>query len=86
MLLMSTLNMMRCSSYEHMAMNLTRLGLAAATIGKYLQGFAAALVVLIIGASQSRQHGKSEIDLISHLPHSLFDVGSGRISIVTVNT
>nr|GEU42034.1 ribonuclease H [Tanacetum cinerariifolium] len=42
------------------------------------QGFAAALAILITGASQSRQHGKSE--------PSLFDVGSGRISIVIVNT
>ncbi|GKB68742.1 hypothetical protein Tco_0930154, partial [Tanacetum coccineum] len=65
-------------------------------------GFTAALAVLITGASQSRQHdtlvrlpmdirlkidlGKSVGDLTSHLPQSLFDVGSGRISIVTVNT
>ncbi|GKB49563.1 hypothetical protein Tco_0900316 [Tanacetum coccineum] len=49
-------------------------------------GFAAVLAVLITGASQSRQHGKSEPDLTSHLPQSLFDVGSGRISIVIVNT
>ncbi|GJY19636.1 hypothetical protein Tco_0391127 [Tanacetum coccineum] len=49
-------------------------------------GFAAALAVLIIEASQSRQHGMSEPDLTSHLPQSLFDVGSGRISIVIVNT
>ncbi|GKC32281.1 hypothetical protein Tco_1039575 [Tanacetum coccineum] len=65
-------------------------------------GFVAALDVLITGASQSRQHdtlvrlpmdirltidlGKSVGDLTSHLPQSLFDVGSGRISIVTVNT
>ncbi|GJZ68811.1 hypothetical protein Tco_0632361, partial [Tanacetum coccineum] len=67
-----------------------------------VEGFAAALAVLITRASQSRQHathvrlsmdirlkidlGKSLGDLTSHLPHSLFDVGSGRISIVTVNT
>ncbi|GJS83488.1 reverse transcriptase domain-containing protein [Tanacetum coccineum] len=51
-----------------------------------LEGFAAALAVLITGASQSRQHGKSEPDLTSHLPQSLFDVGSGRISIVIVIT
>ncbi|GJT39282.1 hypothetical protein Tco_0939147 [Tanacetum coccineum] len=49
-------------------------------------GFAAALAVLITGASQSRQHGKSELDLTSHLLQSLFDVGSGRIFIVIVNT
>ncbi|GKB89054.1 hypothetical protein Tco_0961326, partial [Tanacetum coccineum] len=35
-----------------------------------LQGFAAALAVLITGASQSRQHGKSEPDLTSHLPRA----------------
>ncbi|GJU04874.1 reverse transcriptase domain-containing protein, partial [Tanacetum coccineum] len=62
----------------------------------------AALAVLITGASQSRQHdtlvrllkevrlkinlGQSVSDLISYLPQNLFDVGSGRISIVTVNT
>ncbi|GJU09409.1 hypothetical protein Tco_1131805 [Tanacetum coccineum] len=51
-----------------------------------MEGFTAALAVLIIGASQSRQHGKSESDLTSHLLQSLFDVGSGRNSIVTVNT
>ncbi|GJX14656.1 ribonuclease H-like domain-containing protein [Tanacetum coccineum] len=34
------------------------------------KGFAAALAVLITGASQSRQHGKSEPDLISHLPRA----------------
>ncbi|GJT17101.1 hypothetical protein Tco_0875807 [Tanacetum coccineum] len=51
-----------------------------------LLGFAAALAILVTRASQSRQHGKSESDLISHLPQSLFDVGSRRISIVTVNT
>nr|GEW52015.1 hypothetical protein [Tanacetum cinerariifolium] len=43
-----------------------------------LAGFTAALDVLITGASQSRQHDKSE--------SSLFDVGSGRISIIIVNT
>ncbi|GJY75748.1 hypothetical protein Tco_0480864 [Tanacetum coccineum] len=49
-------------------------------------GFAAAQAVLITGASQSRQHGKSESDLTSHPPQSLFDVGSRRIAIVTGNT
>ncbi|GJV85782.1 ribonuclease H-like domain-containing protein [Tanacetum coccineum] len=44
------------------------------------------LLVLFTGTSQSRQHDKSESDLTSHLPHSLFDVGSGRISFITVNT
>ncbi|GJS60828.1 hypothetical protein Tco_0655612 [Tanacetum coccineum] len=44
-------------------------------------GFAAALAVLVTGASQSRQHE-------SHNPPTadLFDVDSGRISIITVNT
>ncbi|GKA09858.1 uncharacterized mitochondrial protein-like protein [Tanacetum coccineum] len=65
-------------------------------------GFAAALAILITRASQSRQHdtlvrlpmdirfkidlGKSVGDLTSHLSQSLFDIGSGRISIVTLNT
>ncbi|GJX49560.1 hypothetical protein Tco_0276405 [Tanacetum coccineum] len=86
-------------------------------------GFAAALAVLVTGASQSRQHGKSESDsyylsdyvvnsftgtslihielhhrffpVDTSLIHiesrksptkSLFDVGSSRISIFTVNT
>ncbi|GJS38942.1 retrovirus-related pol polyprotein from transposon TNT 1-94 [Tanacetum coccineum] len=40
------------------------------------------LLALFIETSQSRQHDKSESDLTSHLPHSLFDVGSRRISIV----
>ncbi|GJW60721.1 hypothetical protein Tco_0110056 [Tanacetum coccineum] len=64
------------------------------------QGFIAILAVLITGASQSRQHdtllrlpmdirlkndlGKSVGDLTSHLPQSLFDVSSGRISIVII--
>ncbi|GJY87237.1 hypothetical protein Tco_0501865, partial [Tanacetum coccineum] len=33
-------------------------------------GFAVALAVLIIEASQSRQHGKSEPDLTSHRPRA----------------
>ncbi|GJY93287.1 reverse transcriptase domain-containing protein [Tanacetum coccineum] len=64
------------------------------------QGFTATLAILITGASQSRHHntlvrlpmdirlkidlGKSVGVLTSHLPQSLFDVGSGRISIVIV--
>ncbi|GJV90047.1 hypothetical protein Tco_1533985 [Tanacetum coccineum] len=47
------------------------------------------LLVLITGASQSRQHiDTSLIDIESRKPptKSLFDVGSRRISIVTVNT
>ncbi|GJX89032.1 hypothetical protein Tco_0341046 [Tanacetum coccineum] len=56
---------------------------------KYRLGFAAALAILITGASQSRQH--VDISLIHiesrNLPTAeLFDVDSGRISIVTVNT
>ncbi|GJR18595.1 hypothetical protein Tco_0967122 [Tanacetum coccineum] len=65
------------------------------------EGIAAALFVLITEASQSRQHDtlvrlpmdirlkidlENQSDLTSHLPQSLFDVGSGRVSIVTVNT
>ncbi|GJS47731.1 hypothetical protein Tco_0597852, partial [Tanacetum coccineum] len=59
---------------EHVAMNLARHRLDAATVEKTcslefkrisLTGFhsyAAALSVLVTGASQSRQHGKSESD------------------------
>nr|GEV22801.1 copia protein [Tanacetum cinerariifolium] len=44
--------------YENVAINLTRLGLAAGHHREYLHkwGFAAALAVLITGASQSKQH------------------------------
>ncbi|GKA64037.1 hypothetical protein Tco_0763643 [Tanacetum coccineum] len=70
-------------------------------------GFAAALAVLVAGTSQSKQHGKSELDsyYLSDYHHffpvdtslihieshksptkSLYDVGSSRISIFTVNT
>ncbi|GKA99981.1 hypothetical protein Tco_0827975, partial [Tanacetum coccineum] len=44
-------------------------------------GFAAALAVLINRASQSRQHKSRKPPTAE-----LFDVDSGRISIVTVNT
>ncbi|GJX17552.1 probable calcium-binding protein CML36 [Tanacetum coccineum] len=44
-------------------------------------GFAAVLAVLVTGASQSRQHESRKPPT-----KSLFDVGSRRISIVTVNT
>ncbi|GKC29919.1 hypothetical protein Tco_1037213, partial [Tanacetum coccineum] len=47
------------------------------------------LLVLFTGASQSRQHvDTSLIHIESHKSptESLFDVGSSRISIVTVNT
>ncbi|GJT68911.1 hypothetical protein Tco_1020391 [Tanacetum coccineum] len=67
------------------AMNSIAASRVSATNGVW-QGFAAAQAVLITGASQSRQHGKSESDLTSHPPQSLFDVGSRRIAIVTGNT
>ncbi|GJX01629.1 hypothetical protein Tco_0185542 [Tanacetum coccineum] len=54
----------------------------------WAMGFAAALAVLIIGASQNRQHGvTSLIRIESHKSPtmSLFDVGSSRISIFIVN-
>ncbi|GKD43288.1 hypothetical protein Tco_1267933, partial [Tanacetum coccineum] len=44
-------------------------------------GFAAALAVLVTGASQSRQHESRKSPT-----KSLFDVSSRRISIFTVNT
>ncbi|GJY00120.1 F-box protein-like protein [Tanacetum coccineum] len=51
------------------------------------QGFAAALAVLVTGASQSRQHDKSELDKSYKSPIAeLFDVESERIYIFTVNT
>ncbi|GJX00345.1 hypothetical protein Tco_0184258 [Tanacetum coccineum] len=60
-------------------------------------GFAAALAVLVTGASQSRQHESHHrfFPVDTSLIHiesrksptkSLFDVGSRRISIFTVNT
>ncbi|GJW58005.1 hypothetical protein Tco_0104736, partial [Tanacetum coccineum] len=42
--------------YEHVAMNLDTLGISCTNCREYLQGFAAALAVLITGVSQSRQH------------------------------
>ncbi|GJR00288.1 hypothetical protein Tco_0523272, partial [Tanacetum coccineum] len=61
------------------------------------EGFAAALAVLVTGASQSRQHESHHrfFPVDTSLIHiesrksptkSLFDVGSSRISIFTVNT
>ncbi|GJZ83987.1 hypothetical protein Tco_0649160 [Tanacetum coccineum] len=50
------------------------------------------LLVLIIGTSQSRRYNKSESDSLIHIEShksptaELFDVNSGRISIVTVIT
>ncbi|GKC45483.1 hypothetical protein Tco_1063205, partial [Tanacetum coccineum] len=94
--------------YEHVAVNSTRHGLDIATIGN--PACLAALAVLVIRASQSRQHDtlvrlpmdirlkidlRKSVDVLmslihiectSHLPQFLFDVGTGRISIITVNT
>ncbi|GJT57725.1 hypothetical protein Tco_0992779 [Tanacetum coccineum] len=61
------------------------------------QGFAAALAVLVTGASQSRQHESHhrffpvdtsliQIESRKSPTKSLIDVGSRRISIFTVNT
>ncbi|GJS04530.1 hypothetical protein Tco_0321038 [Tanacetum coccineum] len=53
------------------------------------QGFAAALAILVTGASQSRQHvDTSSIHIESRKSptKSLFDAGSSRISIFIVNT
>ncbi|GKC02193.1 hypothetical protein Tco_0993803 [Tanacetum coccineum] len=44
------------------------------------------LHVLVTETSQSRQHDKSESNLASHLSQHLFDVGTRKISIVTMNT
>ncbi|GJT32668.1 hypothetical protein Tco_0923087 [Tanacetum coccineum] len=63
----------------------------------FFKGFAAALAVLVTGASQSRQHESHHrfFPVDTSLIHiesrksptkSLFDVGSRRISIFTVNT
>ncbi|GKE84633.1 hypothetical protein Tco_1558375, partial [Tanacetum coccineum] len=46
--------------YEHVAMNRDSSGISCTNHQEYMQGFAAALAVLITGASQSRQHGMSE--------------------------
>ncbi|GJZ83211.1 hypothetical protein Tco_0648384 [Tanacetum coccineum] len=61
------------------------------------KGFAAALAVLVTGASQSRQHESHHrffpvdtslihIESRKSPTESLFDVGSSRISIFTVDT
>ncbi|GKD72194.1 hypothetical protein Tco_1330476 [Tanacetum coccineum] len=76
--------------YEHVAVNSTRHGLDTATIGKpaslgRIQKNLLDRAVLVTGASQNRQHGKSESNRTSHLSQCLFDVGTGRISTVIVN-
>ncbi|GJW98264.1 reverse transcriptase domain-containing protein [Tanacetum coccineum] len=66
---------------------LTQHGLEAATVGK--PASIAALAILVTGASQSRQHvDTSLIHIESRKPPiaELYDVDSGRIYIVTVNT
>ncbi|GJU67523.1 hypothetical protein Tco_1253782 [Tanacetum coccineum] len=55
----------------------------------FMQGFAAVLAILVTGASQSRQHvdtSSIHIESCKSPTKSLFDVGSSRISIFTVNT
>ncbi|GJX50046.1 hypothetical protein Tco_0276891 [Tanacetum coccineum] len=79
------------SRYLHVAMNLTRLGPAAATIGNTcMNGFQDNLLNRVSqlhwSFSLPERLKADNMDLTSHLPRSLFDVGSGRISIVTVNT
>ncbi|GKG27369.1 hypothetical protein Tco_0403072, partial [Tanacetum coccineum] len=52
-------------------------------------GFTAVLTVLVIGASQSRQHVDTSlihIESRNSPTKSLFDAGSSRISIFIVNT
>ncbi|GKA44353.1 hypothetical protein Tco_0737077 [Tanacetum coccineum] len=85
------------NGYEHLDMNYDSSGISCTNRREYLQGFAAALSVLITGASQSRQHatvdpfpGISLILIESHhrffpVVTSLFDVGSSMISIFIVN-
>ncbi|GJT27650.1 hypothetical protein Tco_0907925 [Tanacetum coccineum] len=78
-----------------------RTGRVVVSTGMYVvsagKGFAAALAVLVTGASQSRQHESHHrfFPVDTSLIHiesrksptkSLFDVGSRRISIFTVNT
>ncbi|GKA34115.1 hypothetical protein Tco_0720544 [Tanacetum coccineum] len=46
-----------------------------------LPGFAAVLAILVTGASQSRQHGKSESESCKSPTAELFEVDSGRIYI-----
>ncbi|GJS88716.1 hypothetical protein Tco_0771352 [Tanacetum coccineum] len=46
-----------------------------------LPGFAVVLAILVTGASQSRQHGKSESESCKSPTAELFEVDSGRISI-----
>ncbi|GJZ60220.1 hypothetical protein Tco_0616036 [Tanacetum coccineum] len=59
----------------------SQLGIYRVDPGQVKLGFAAVLAVLVTGASQSRQHESRKPPT-----KSLLDVGSRRISIVTVNT
>ncbi|GJX40643.1 hypothetical protein Tco_0255633 [Tanacetum coccineum] len=56
-------------------------GVGGVEYGSVYSGFAAALAVLVTGASQSRQ-----LESRKSLTAELFDVDYERISIVTVNT
>ncbi|GKA94889.1 hypothetical protein Tco_0816927, partial [Tanacetum coccineum] len=53
----------------------------SALVNEGCEGFAAALAVLITGASQSRQHESRKSPTVE-----VFDVDSGGISIITMNT
>ncbi|GJT51406.1 putative reverse transcriptase domain-containing protein [Tanacetum coccineum] len=87
--------------YEHVAMNLDSSGISCSNRQEYLQGFTVALAILNTGVSQSRQQDtlvrlpmdirlKINLEKLvgSHKSPTkgLFDVGSSRISIFTVNT
>ncbi|GJW86924.1 hypothetical protein Tco_0162264 [Tanacetum coccineum] len=72
----------RCEATSHECAH-TACAFATDIVSRMIEvsGFAAALAVLVIGASQSRQHESRKS------PNAeLFDVDFGRISIVTVNT
>ncbi|GJU85007.1 hypothetical protein Tco_1292553 [Tanacetum coccineum] len=92
-LLMTTGRSERTAAVEDAAM----MACIMAAVIVMVKGFAAALAVLVTGASQSRQHESHHrfFPVDTSLIHiesrksptkSLFDVGSRRISIFTVNT
>ncbi|GJS14426.1 hypothetical protein Tco_0408898 [Tanacetum coccineum] len=64
-----------------------RSSLISPTLTFLMEGFAAVLVVLVTGASQSRQHvitSLIHIESCKSPTAELFDVDSERISIVTI--
>ncbi|GJW80028.1 hypothetical protein Tco_0144003 [Tanacetum coccineum] len=65
--------------YEHVAMNHDSSGISCTNRREYLQGFAAALAVLITGASQSRQHIMSSASSAVTYTSVYTDSAPGRV-------